>query len=73
MLGVAPAPTAIFTLGLLLLAKPRVPPGLMAIPVLWALIGGLMAVPLAIFEDMALPLAAVLALALAFGGNRRQA
>ena len=69
--GVAPCPTTIFTLGLLLLAEPRVPLRLLAIPVLWAVIGGTAALLLAVPEDAALPLAAVLALALAIAKNRR--
>jgi len=70
MFGVAPCPTAIFTLGMLLLAEPRVPLHLMAIPMLWALIGTIAALVLWVPEDFALPLAAILGLMLAIGKNR---
>jgi hypothetical protein len=55
--GVAPCPTVIFTMGLLLLTEGRVPRHLLIIPVLWALLGGTAAWLLNVPEDLALPLA----------------
>jgi hypothetical protein len=52
--GVAPCPTTIFTFGLLLLTEKRVPAYVLAMPVLWALIGTLAAFSLGIREDLGL-------------------
>lgn len=71
--GVAPCPTTIFTLGMLLLAEPRAPIGPMLIPALWSLVGGAAALLLAIPEDLALPFAAATGLVLALAKNRRAA
>jgi len=73
MFGVAPCPMTIFTLGVLLLVESRIPFHLMAIPILWVLIGAIAALVLAIPEDFALPLAAILGLVLAIGKNRAAA
>ncbi len=62
--GLAPCPTTIFTLGMLLLARPPVPRTLLVIPVLWAAIGGVAAVALGMVEDYGLPVAALATLAL---------
>ena len=71
MFGVAPAPTALFTLGVLLLAAPRVPWHLLAIPVLWTLVGGATAWLLALPQDLVLPLAGASAVGLGIWRNRR--
>jgi hypothetical protein len=68
--GLAPCPTTIFTLGVVLLAEPPVPLHLLVIPVLWAIVGGAIAWVLGIPQNLALPAAAVLAVALAIGKNR---
>lgn len=52
--GVAPCPTAIFTFGLLLWSTPKLPLWLLIIPGLWALIGFVMAIQLAMPEDFVL-------------------
>jgi len=49
--GVTPCPLTIFTLGVLLLARPRVPMWLMVIPLLWSVIGGSAAFLLDIPQD----------------------
>lgn len=70
--GVAPCPTTIFTLGILLLARPSAPPWLFAIPVIWSAIGGSAAVLLGVREDfglMAAGAAAILVLAVAGRGR----
>lgn len=71
MFGVAPCPTTIFTMGMLLLAAGRVPPYLAVIPVLWSLIGGTAAWFLGVTEDLALPFAGLGGLALILARNRR--
>jgi len=57
MFGVAPCPTVIFTVGMLLITTPRAPVHLLIVPVLWSLIGGAAAWQLGILEDLALPIA----------------
>jgi hypothetical protein len=68
--GVAPCPTTIFTFGMLLLAEPRVPMHLLVLPALWSLIGGAAAWLIHIPQDLALPAAALLTVALALRKNR---
>jgi Family of unknown function (DUF6064) len=60
MFGVAPAPTTIFTFGMLLMLEGGAPFYLFVIPLLWSLAGGLAAVfILRIPEDMALLVAGI--------------
>ena len=73
MFGVAPCPTVIFTLGMLLLTARRVPVHVMVVPLLWTAIGGMAAWQLDIIEDLALLPAGVLALCLVLWKNRRLA
>ncbi len=64
LFGLAPCPTTIFTLGLLLWTQ-RPPPWYLAlIPLAWALVGGSAAVLLQVPQDYGLPAAALLALLL---------
>ncbi len=62
--GVAPCPTTIFTFGLLLWTRVRVPTYLLVIPLLWSAIGFSAAFTLGIYEDIGLPIAGVLGTAL---------
>lgn len=71
MFAVAPCPTTIFTMGILLLVAGRVPLYLAVIPVLWSLIGGTAAWFLGVTEDLALPVAGLGGLALILAKNRR--
>ncbi len=73
MFGVAPNPTTIFTLGMLLLIARRVPLHLLVIPVFWSLIGGATAWLLNVPRDLALPLAGVSTVWLVLWKNRRMA
>jgi Family of unknown function (DUF6064) len=57
MFGVAPCPTTIFTIGLLLLMRGRGVAWLSVIPFLWSLIGLAAALQLGMIEDLALPVA----------------
>ena len=70
--GLAPGPTAAFTLGLLLLTEGRTPLHLAVIPLLWTLVAGATAWILAIPQDLALPLAGLCGFALVLWKNRRQ-
>lgn len=70
VVGLAPGPTVVFTLGVLLLAGGRTPPSLAAVPVLWSLIAGLTAWEIGVAEDFILPLFGLAALALMLWKNR---
>jgi hypothetical protein len=71
VVGLAPGPTAVFTLGMLLCAG-RVPLHLAIIPLLWTLIAGAAASILGIPQDLALPVAGIGATALIVWRNRRE-
>ena len=62
MFGVAPCPVTIFTFGLLLCADRALPRWLLALPVVWAAIGGSAAVLLDMPQDWMLPAAAIVVL-----------
>jgi len=55
-----PCPTTIFTFGLLAWGVPPVPRVLLVVPVLWAVVGTVGAVELAMPEDLGLPVAAII-------------
>jgi hypothetical protein len=57
MFGVAPCPTTIFTIGMLLLMRGRWVVWLSIIPLLWSLVGLAAALQLCIHEDLGLPVA----------------
>ena len=65
MFGITPCPVTIFTLGLLLLARPLAR-SLLAIPLLWSLVGGSAAFLLGVPQDWVLLLAGVAALWIAY-------
>ncbi|MEC9367791.1 MAG: DUF6064 family protein [Pseudomonadota bacterium] len=67
--GVAPCPTTLFTLGVLLMMQPRVNWPASIIPLLWALTGASGAWILDIREDWSLLIAAVLFVPLAIAKN----
>lgn len=67
LFGVAPTPTVIFTLGLLLLIEPRVPRLLILIPLLWVIIAGSAVWFLGIHENISLIIAGLAALVLMIG------
>lgn len=71
MFGVAPCPTTIFTIGLLLLAPWRVARWLVIIPALWALIGGTAAVLLDVPQDFGLMVALLVALLFGLASHSR--
>jgi hypothetical protein len=73
VVGLAPAPTTILTLALLLLADRRAPPYLAIIPLLWTLIAGATAWILWIPQDLALPVVGLGGFALILWKNRRYA
>lgn len=72
VVGLAPGPTAVFTLGVLLLAGGGAPLHLAVVPVLWSLIAGVIAWTLGVAEDLALPLFGLGSLALLIGAYRRR-
>lgn len=68
--GLAPCPTTIFTFGVFLHARGRVPVWLLIIPGLWSLIGFSAAFQLGIYEDVGLIIAGVLGTILIVRRNR---
>jgi hypothetical protein len=72
VVGLAPGPTAAFTLGLLLLTEGRSPLYLALIPLLWTVVAGTTAWILTIPQDLALPVAGLGAFGLILWKNRRQ-
>lgn len=72
LFGIAPAPTVIFTLGLLLLREGRSPLWLMAIPLLWCAVDGITLWRLGLWSGLILPVAGALTPGLALLKNRRQ-
>ena len=71
VVGLAPGPTAVFTLGMLLLGARRTPLHLALIPLLWTLIAGATAWILSIPQDLALPVVGIGAIVLILWKNRR--
>lgn len=71
VVGLAPGPTAVFTLGMLLLAVGRTPLHLAVVPLLWTLIAGATAWILDIPQDLALPVVGIGAFALIVCKNRQ--
>lgn len=59
LFGVTPCPTTIFTFGVLLLLRPKVPRYLLIVPVLWGAVGGSAAVLLGVPQDYGLLVALV--------------
>jgi hypothetical protein len=66
-----PCPTTVFTFGLLLWVQPALPRRVLIIPVLWSVVATVAAFQLGMVEDFSLPLAAVVASAVALRGERR--
>jgi hypothetical protein len=66
--GMAPDPTALATLGILLLAGARPAWGLFPIPVAWCVISGATLWAMESLDSAIVPLAALLAILLAVGG-----
>ena len=58
-----PCPTTIFTFGLILFARQRWSPAVLVIPTIWSVIATSAAFRLGMIEDLALPVAAVTAIA----------
>jgi hypothetical protein len=68
--GLAPCPTTIFTIGLLLLGSWRVARWLLVIPVLWSVVGGSAAVLLGVPQDYGLIAALLVPLGFAVAALR---
>jgi Family of unknown function (DUF6064) len=72
VVGLAPGPTAAFTLGMLLLCAGPTPLHLAVVPLLWTLIAGATAWILSIPQDLALPAAGIAAFVLILWKNWRE-
>jgi hypothetical protein len=66
----APCPSAIFTFAVLLWARPRFPIHLLLIPALWAVLAAPMALRWGVVQDAAMPVLAVVAVAMLVHRNR---
>jgi hypothetical protein len=66
-----PCPTTIFTFGVLAFATPPLPRVLLAVPLLWSVIGGQAALRLGVPQDFGLWVAGVFGVVLMFGSRRR--
>lgn len=71
MFGVAPCPTTIFTIGILLWTTSRVPGYLLVIPFLWSLVGMSAAISLRVPQDYGLVISVVCGTVLLVVQNRR--
>ncbi|MRR16188.1 MAG: hypothetical protein EG826_07005 [Deltaproteobacteria bacterium] len=71
MFGVAPCPTTIFTIGILLWTAKKVPGYLLIIPFLWSLIGMSAAIHLRVPQDYGLVVSVVIGTILILVRNRR--
>lgn len=65
--GIAPCPTTIFTIGVLLLGSWKTARWLLAIPALWGVVGGSAAVLLGVLQDYGLILATFVVVGIAIG------
>lgn len=72
MFGVTPCPVTIFTFGLLLLVVSRVPLWLLAIPLVWSLIGGSAAFLLRVPQDWFLLVSGVAVIPIAMAQRSRR-
>jgi hypothetical protein len=68
--GLTPCPLTIFTFGLLLWSRARVPRYVLAIPIAWSVVGFSAAVSLGIVEDLGLLVAAIICTVLLSGPSR---
>ena len=66
-----PCPTTIFTFGLLLLSKRKIPIVLLIIPLFWSILGFTAAFKLGIKEDLGLLISGIISVGLIFYRNRR--
>lgn len=71
-MGVAPGPCVVFTLGVLVTARPAAPLYLFVLPLCWCVIAGAVAVQLGIYEDIVLVAAGLLAMGARIAGRSRQ-
>lgn len=71
MFGVAPCPTTLFTIGLLILMQGRLVKWLSVIPLIWAVIGTSAAVLVGIREDLGLAVAALALMIFLVADNHR--
>lgn len=66
-----PCPTTIFTVGMLLWVRPRMPWGPLLVPLAWSMVGATAVLHFGMLEDALLPVATITAAILVFVKNRR--
>lgn len=67
-----PCPTTIFTLGILLMNEKRIPVALFVIPFLWSVVATTAVFYLGMYEDIALPAAAIVSLTLLYKRSKNE-
>lgn len=67
-----PCPTTIFTFGMLLQVKDKIPPYYVGIPLIWSIVGFMAALKLGIIEDTGLLVAGLLSAAIIIFAKRKQ-
>jgi hypothetical protein len=67
-----PCPSVIFTFGVLIFAGKSLPKYLLIIPAVWAFIGFLAALKFGVYQDIALPVSAILTIILIYSSNIKE-
>lgn len=70
--GITPCPVTLFSFGMLLLSTRQVPPWVLAIPVLWSVVGGSAALLLQVPQDWVLLVSGLLTAAVLYLERRRR-
>ncbi|MCF7885163.1 MAG: DUF6064 family protein [Candidatus Marinimicrobia bacterium] len=70
LFGIAPCPTTIFTLGILIFTNEKMPKVILIVPFIWSLIGGSASILFGIYEDILLLISGVLTIALIYFRNK---
>jgi hypothetical protein len=67
-----PCPSVIYTFGILIFAGKSLPKYLLIIPVLWAFIGFFAALKFGVYQDIALPVSAILTITIIYSLNKKE-
>ena len=70
LFGIAPCPTTIFTLGIIIFTNEKMPKIILIVPFIWSLVGGSAAIFFGIYEDVLLLISGFLTIALIYFRNK---
>ena len=73
ILGIAPCPSTIFMIGMLLAIQPAISKWLLVIPIVWSALATMAALQLGVWEDFGLSIAGIAALSYSLSGMGAQA